>query len=321
MKRLLVLKRDIWLLAVALHYFAIPVAQAQTASLNRLDIKSPQALKQFFTYTPDRIPFISAHRGGARSGYPENCLATFENTLRYTPAMMEVDPRYTKDGVIVLLHDPTLERTTNGKGQVADHTWAELQQLRLKDTQGKLTDYKIPTLDEALEWARGKTILILDKKDVPLEVRVRKIQDHKAEAYALVMAYNFEEARQCYQLSKDIMMEVFVPSREKLTEYEKTGVPWENSVVFIAHAKAQDKALYGLLHQKGVMCIIGSSRIYDKAFTQGKTGVYEDIIADGADIIEADLAIEAGQGIKKLLPRKSAKDRFFVRADTRKEHP
>jgi glycerophosphoryl diester phosphodiesterase len=314
-----VLTRHIWLLGVVLSFVAGTAVQAQTAGLHRLHIDSPQALKQFFTYSPDRIPFISAHRGGARKGYPENCLATFENTLRHTPAMMEVDPRYTKDSVIVLLHDPTLDRTTNGKGKVADFTWAELQQLRLKDTEGNLTEYKIPMLDEALEWAKGKTILILDKKDVPLAVRVRKIQEHKAEAYALVMAYNFNEARQCYGLSKDIMMEVFVPNQAKLAEYEQTGVPWENSVVFIAHAKAQDKALYDLLHQKGVMCMIGSSRIYDQEFTLGKTAVYADIINEGADIIEADLAIEAGQGIRALVPQKSSKDKFFIKAGTRKK--
>jgi glycerophosphoryl diester phosphodiesterase len=314
-----VLTRHIWLLGVVLSFVAGTAVQAQTAGLHRLHIDSPQALKQFFTYSPDRIPFISAHRGGARKGYPENCLATFENTLRHTPAMMEVDPRYTKDSVIVLLHDPTLDRTTNGKGKVADFTWAELQQLRLKDTEGNLTEYKIPMLDEALEWAKGKTILILDKKDVPLAVRVRKIQEHKAEAYALVMAYNFNEARQCYGLSKDIMMEVFVPNQAKLAEYEQTGVPWENSVVFIAHAKAQDKALYDLLHQKGVMCMIGSSRIYDQEFTLGKTAVYADIINEGADIIEADLAIEAGQGIRALVPQKSSKDKFFIKAGTQKK--
>jgi glycerophosphoryl diester phosphodiesterase len=47
--------------------------------------------------------------------------------------MFEIDPRITKDSVVVLMHDATLDRTTTGTGRVADHTWAELQQLRLKD--------------------------------------------------------------------------------------------------------------------------------------------------------------------------------------------
>ncbi|GEO07259.1 hypothetical protein AAE02nite_49230 [Adhaeribacter aerolatus] len=308
-----------WLLGFAIAYLLLSTGQAQTGGLNRFNINSPQELKSFFKYSPDRIPFISAHRGGARKGYPENCIATFENTLRHTPAIMEVDPRYTKDSVIVLLHDATLDRTTNGKGKVADYTWAELQKLKLKDTEGNLTEYKIPTLDEALTWAKGKTILILDKKDVPIAVRVKKILEHKAEASAMVMAYNYEEARQSYRLSPDIMMEVFVPNQEKLKEFDKTGVPWENTVAFISHAKANDEALYGLLHQRGVMCMIGSSRIYDKEFVQGKTDVYEEIIKDGADIIEADLAIEAGAGIRNLLPKKSAKSKYFITAGTAKK--
>lgn len=277
-----------------------------------LQIKHPADLKGFLKYSADRLPLISAHRGGARPGFPENCLATFEQTLRYTPALIEVDPRYTKDSVIVLLHDATLDRTTTGTGRVADYTWAELQQLKLKDPAGNLTNYRIPTLDEALTWAAGKTVLVLDKKDVPLPARIRKIQEHQAEARAMVIAYNYEEARQSYHLSKDIMMEIFVPDLKKLHEFDKTGVPWANTVAFIGHAKAPDKNLYNLLHQKGVLCIIGSSRIYDKAFTQGNTGVYQEIIIAGADIIEADLAIEAGQELKKLWPVKSSKSKYVV---------
>ena len=64
------------------------------------------------------------------------------------------------------MHDPTLERTTTGKGRVVDFTLGELKQLRLKDNSGNVTEFQIPTLDEVLDWARGKTILVLDQKDV-----------------------------------------------------------------------------------------------------------------------------------------------------------
>src|SRR5690606_23891146 len=131
--------------------------------------------KSFFRYTPDRLPFVSAHRGGPRKGFPENCIATFENTLTHGPAILEIDPRYTRDGHIVLMHDPTLDRTTSGTGKVADHTLAEIRALRLKDTEGNLTDFGVPTLDEALQWAKGKTVLVIDAKDVPIGVRAQKV--------------------------------------------------------------------------------------------------------------------------------------------------
>lgn len=128
----------------------VPVAAQESANaapnkFQTINTRTADDLMDFFSYTPDRIPLVSAHRGGPRKNFPENCLATFENTLRHTPALLEIDPRYTQDGEIVLMHDQTLERTTNGYGKVSDHTLAELKQLRLKDTEGKLTDYRIPT--------------------------------------------------------------------------------------------------------------------------------------------------------------------------------
>src|SRR5690606_27341521 len=131
------------------------------------------------------------------------CIATFEHTLRHTPAILEVDPRYTKDSVIVLMHDETLDRTTNGSGRVADHTWEELKKLKLKDPRGRLTPYRIPTLAEALEWAKGKTVLVLDQKDVPMEARARAVSRSNAESCAMLIVYSFDDAQRCYRMNKN----------------------------------------------------------------------------------------------------------------------
>ena len=287
-------------------------------TLHVFSVESPPQLREFFRHTPDRIPWVSAHRGGARKGYPENCLATFEHTLQRTWAMMEVDPHYTRDSAIVLLHDDTLDRTTTGQGKVSDHTLAELKKLALKDSEDQITSYTIPTLDEALAWARGKTMLMLDRKDVPIEARVAKIQEHHAQAYAMVMAYSFEDARRCYALDKDIMMEVFIPDREAATRFEQTGVPWKNVVAFVTHQRPKDKTICQYLHERGVMAIIGSSRTIDRAYaedsisTQQLAKGYQDILDLGADIMEADLAIEAGAALRELVAAPSSKRQFFA---------
>src|SRR5688500_19536721 len=110
--------------------------------LHRIDPPTPHDLQELLRRTPEAMPLVSAHRGGAQKGFPENCIATFENTLKSTFAMLEIDPRYTKDGEIVIHHDVTLERTTTGRGRVADFTLAELKQLRLKDPQGNPTEHQ-----------------------------------------------------------------------------------------------------------------------------------------------------------------------------------
>lgn len=70
--------------------------------MNTLQISNVDDLISFYQYADDRIPLISGHRGGRGKGYPENSMETFENTLSYTPATFEIDPRLTKDSVIVL---------------------------------------------------------------------------------------------------------------------------------------------------------------------------------------------------------------------------
>ena len=295
---------------------------SQPSTLHMITLKSPHELQAFLRYSPDRIPFVSAHRGGPRSGgprpgYPENCLATFENTLRSTWSIIEIDPRYTKDSAIVLMYDPTLDRTTTGHGKVSDFTLEELRKLRLKDPEGRVTDYPIPTLGEALEWAKGKTVLIVDQKDVPMQARVQEIRKHRAEANALVMAYTFEDAQLAYSLNPDVSMEVFIPDQEAADRFEQMGVPWQNVVAFVTHTQPKDTSIFQHLHSKGTLAIVGSSRTIDKDYTDKKITSseldkgYLTIVASGADIIEADLAIEAGEALMTIPKKKSSKRQFF----------
>src|SRR5690606_757935 len=116
---------------------------AQTKTIHAYKIKNTKQLHDFFRYTGDDIPLISGHRGGMVEGFPENSIETFENTLSHTPAFFEIDPRLTKDSVIVLMHDATLDRTTTGKGKLADYTYDELKQFTLRDPHGNVTAYKI----------------------------------------------------------------------------------------------------------------------------------------------------------------------------------
>lgn len=290
------------------------------SSLHTIEIKTPGELKEFFSYSTDRIPFICAHRGGDREFFPENCIATFENTLNQVYSMIETDPRYSKDSIIVLMHDPTLERTTNGTGRVCDFTLDELKKLRLKDARGNITDYQIPTLSEALEWARSKTILVLDRKDVPLEARIKMIEDHKAESFTLVIAYSIDEIKRSYELNHDIMMEVMLADTVQVNSFDETGVPWENVVGFVSHNLIDDPEIFRVIHGKGAMCIVGSSRNHDLGYKSGEIKSIEELapkylkmVLDGADIIEADLATEAGLSLKNLQQagKRGTKGAFF----------
>ncbi len=291
------------LLLVPLRMFAqeTPLDSAEGIRLYRLNVRTARDLQELFRPTPKRLTFVSAHRGGAQQGFPENCLATFEKTLQHTRAIMEADPRYTKDGAIVMHHDATLDRTTTGTGRVADFTLAQLKQLRLKDNEGGVTVFQIPTLEEAFEWARGKTILVLDQKDMSAIERVRKITEHSAEAYVMLIVNSFKDAQVCYALNPNIMMEVMIPNREKAEEFDTLGIPWRNVVAFVGHTPPEDRALYEFIHSKGASCMIGTSRNLDRSWTTGKVAEiqklepdYRALLQRGADIIETDIPSQLG---------------------------
>ena len=170
----------------------------------------------------------------------------------------------TKDGEVVIHHDATLDRTTTGTGLVIDHTLAELRNLFLKDIKGNVTNYRIPTLDEAITWARGKTILVLDQKDVPLEMRVRKVVEHEAQSFAMLIVGSPSDAQTCHQLDENICMEVMMGDRRKVEAFDKTGVPWSNIIAFVGHSPPQDKQLLQMIHDKGARCMAGTSRHLDQ---------------------------------------------------------
>lgn len=145
---------------------------------------------------------ISGHRGGMAPGYPENCIETFENTLSHMPSFFEIDPQMTRDSVIVLMHDPTIDRTTTGKGKVSDYTYEELQRFNLVDRQGTVTPYKIPRVSDVIRWSRGKTILNFDKKEVPRDVLIRLVNELKAKN-VIYTVHSADDARTCYGLDPD----------------------------------------------------------------------------------------------------------------------
>lgn len=109
---------------------------------------------------------VFAHRGLAYE-QPENSLAAIKAAMDLGLDGCEVDLRTTRDHVLVLMHDPTLERTTTGRGRVKEKTYAELCEFKLKDKKGRATGLAIPSLEQALTLVKKKKgfRLALDMKD------------------------------------------------------------------------------------------------------------------------------------------------------------
>ena len=110
---------------------------------------------------------LFAHRGFCLH-HPENSLAAVKAAMDLGLLGTEIDLRATRDGALVLMHDSTLDRTTDGSGTVKEMDLARVKKLRLKDRQGRLTKEAPPTLDQVLELAASQPgfELVLDLKEV-----------------------------------------------------------------------------------------------------------------------------------------------------------
>ncbi|MBQ8341818.1 MAG: glycerophosphodiester phosphodiesterase family protein [Clostridia bacterium] len=127
-------------------------------------------------HTPNGRLMSCAHRGDRNQIYPENSLEAFYSAVLAGADILEADIRVTRDGVPVVMHDPTLTRTTNlavlraagedwmpRSGDVADWTAAELSRLRVIFPDGTPTDCHIPTLEQLILLAKDRCFITLDK--------------------------------------------------------------------------------------------------------------------------------------------------------------
>lgn len=252
----------------------------------------------FFGYKPNQPAKISVHRGGGDlKGYPENCIESFAYVAQQIgspahPAIIECDIDLTKDSVMVMMHDATLDRTTNATGKLIDKTYAQLGQIRLEDNMGTVTPYKIPTLEEVLRWGKNKTTFTLDvKRNVSFAKVVDMIHKTGADDYSCVITYNPQDAAKVHQLDPNLMISVTIRNQAEYDRLRELGIPDNRMVAFVG-VKEPSEELYQFLHAKGIACILGTLGNLDKQAATKGDQLYKTFVQRGADILSTDRPLE-----------------------------
>jgi glycerophosphoryl diester phosphodiesterase len=155
-------------------------------------------------------PAIAAHRGGARL-WPENSLTAFRGAVGLGVDLVEMDVHQTRDGEVVVIHDPTLDRTTTGHGVVHDFSWAELGAITIRGT----ADERLPRLAEVLALLRPTSVgLLLEIKSAPgggrypgIEERVLAlVRDAEMTGRTRVMAFDWAILERLRMLSPSVRL-------------------------------------------------------------------------------------------------------------------
>lgn len=158
---------------------------------------------------PGEAGFVASHRGD-KEGAPENTLPAFELAIASDAEFVETDLQLTADGVPVLMHDWTIDRTTNGSGPVWAHTWAELSELDAGSWySAEFADTRIPTLTDLLELVRpsGKRALLELKGSwnaEQLQAVAEQIHDNHLEQRVVFASFDIMSLRALEQVAADL---------------------------------------------------------------------------------------------------------------------
>ena len=195
--------------------------------------------------------FVVAHRGDSYHA-PENTIPAFELAIKNGADFVEIDIRKTKDGHIVIMHDPTVDRTTNGTGKVSELTLDYIKSLDAGFWYSKkFENVKVPTFREVLEMAKDKVGLFIELKQEGLEEDVVKLlKEYDMINDVVVLSSLWGSLRKIKFLEPHIPTMCDFP---KVSYEELYRVQEYYPNIISIHKNRLDKSFIRYVHKKGIM--------------------------------------------------------------------
>ncbi|HUF91075.1 MAG TPA: glycerophosphodiester phosphodiesterase family protein [Candidatus Limnocylindria bacterium] len=237
-------------------------------------------------------PLVAAHRGGALL-WPENSLLAYRNALALGVDYLETDVHLTADGEIVILHDPTLERTTTGRGAVRASSLGALAEMRLKAADGTVTGERIPMLGELLDLLAPSSARLLleikagagreaypgiEEKALAL-VKARGLLDR-----VVVMAFEDDTVRRVRALEPGVRTTLLVGRvrAERARAWPAEAVRWATD------AGATDLGIFYRLVDAGLVQAARAAGLRVAAWTVNEEADIRRVLDLGVDLVISD---------------------------------
>ncbi len=272
--------------------------------------KGGGGLPAYFDCLRDRgETVVSAHRGGPAAGRPENGLAAIRATLDANRhAIVEIDVSRSADGVLFLLHDDRLDRTTSGTGRAAARGWAELAPLRLRDADGRLVAETVPTLADALALiVARRAVVTLDVKrpapgaPPPFAEVIAAVRAAGAAGHAAIITYNLADAALVARLAPELMVSADIAEVAAADAHAAAGLAPDRTLAWTG-TRQPSPALFAALRQRGIEPMFGTLgrpgvRLDDAWLADGDPAEYRDLARSGAVVIATDRADVVGAAL------------------------
>lgn len=203
--------------------------------------------------------------------------------------MPEIDLRQSADGRIVIIHDETLDRTTTGSGPVGEQTFLQLRQHRLVANDGTVLEDRIPSLEEALAWAEGRAVLMLDiKRDVDPEVLIPILKATNAENRSILIVYNFDDLFFYHDQLPHIAISAPIRNRQDLQRVIDGGFPLRQLVAWLGVGNF-DPELVRELNGRGIRTSMGTFRQIDGQAQSEGASVFRAFFDQGLGMVSTDV--------------------------------
>jgi len=283
--------------------FALFVATAFTAVAER---RTDKLLRELRDPKSDYV-FVVSHRADWRN-FPENSLEAIESAIQMGVDIVELDVRRTADGVLVVCHDSTINRTTNGKGKISELTLEYIRSRYLRAGHGATTRYKMPTLAEALDLCNGRVLINLDKAINYYDQVMEMLVERKMADQVIMKSTKSPEAmKEFFSKHKENMLYMpiinygaksWAKHEQLFNDYLSTDLP------FIAYEMCWDGSLKGegKVFKKvvnsgkrlwintlwGSICGGYENGYYDDRAVGNEDKIYGKILSYGASMIQTD---------------------------------
>ena len=246
---------------------------------------------------------IASHRAGPAPGYPENALETLQYARSEATVIHEIDVVESRDGVLFLMHDRTLGRTTTGDGMIADTDWSEIETLNLIDNDGRVTDFTPPKLSDVLTWAvESGSIVELDRKPTTsFRNIIREVRAADAQNNVVLITYNDDQATQVARLAPELMMTAGIDSPEHQAELEAAGVDMTKVIAWMGTRDPNPRA-FRAIGARGIETAFGTlgrlgNRLDDEYLADGDPSEFQDLYEGGLTLLATDAVYEVARAL------------------------
>lgn len=184
-----------------------------------------------------KVPLIVGHRGGYEADLPENSLSLFDYTYNNScrnHIAVEFDIKQSASGSLFVLHDSTVDRTTNGSGRISQLTDSYINTLFLKDANGNITKDRIPLFSDVLKHFKDKNVmLMLDVKGKICSEVISIVEDIKMESKCIILTFNQSNTRFVKETTDKILISALVRNKTEWESLLKLHIPSQQLLAYV----------------------------------------------------------------------------------------